>query len=127
MSAATFDGPEETTQPAPPPRYKAPVHRCTAATHEDLKADVDVFLAHTKGHQPWAGLLTAECRACESTLALYLCVICTKPCPSEDCLPIPHREDEHGHFACVAQKALATGQTKFVIVVGGGKAREFAR
>lgn len=107
-------------------QLNAPAPVCTLATHDALKADVALFEESTTGRQTWAGLLTGQCSSCSSTLALHVCMLCMQPCASTDSIPWSG-EDDVVHFGCLAERMLATGRTKFVVVVGGGQAREFAR
>lgn len=106
----------------------APAPACTHETHDALRADVALFEEKTTGREAWAGLLTGQCTECLSTIALPLCALCPDPCPSGDALPWgPEGEGRVAHFGCAA-KALVHGRRgKFVIVVGAGQAKEFAR
>lgn len=97
---------------------------CTTATHDLMRANVALFKACTRNHQEWAGLLTAECRNCDSTLALPFCFLCRKPCPATDALEW-NPDGSIAHFGCVARVMVASTGTRFVIVVGKKSAREF--
>lgn len=97
--------------------------RCTQADHDAMKATVDLFKASTVNHQQWAGLLTAECSECSSTLALDVCPICTHPCAGGDHLPW---DDGEAHFECVARLMVAGRRGKFVILAGKTTAREYS-
>ncbi len=102
---------------------------CIQAEHLAIKERVEFFMLETTGHQRWAGLLTGQCKECQSTLALQLCLVCSEPCASVDALPWGNPEDERvGHFACIARTMLEGRKVgKFVILVGKGTAREFVR
>lgn len=99
---------------------------CTPATHGAIKTAVNVFEQCTRNRMKWEGLLTGQCyvEGCGTTLALELCLLCDDPMPTGDMLPFG---DGHSHFSCLARRALARGKTRFVILVGGGKAAEFRR
>lgn len=96
--------------------------RCAPGSHDIIKADVDLFKASTTGGQSWAGIYTAECRECHSTLALRLCLMCDEPCDTRDELPWGKPEDERVcHFGCAAKVVLARNRgRKFVVLVGRG-------
>lgn len=103
--------------------------KCTHEEHDLIRSEVHYFMAETEGHQKWAGVLSGQCRLCSSTLALELCLVCSEPCPTSDALPWGNPADERvGHFSCIAQTLLAGRRHgRFVILVGGGQAREFVR
>ncbi len=97
---------------------------CTTATHDLMRAHVSLFEASTMNRKEWDGVVLGECRNCGSTLGLPICFLCPKPCSARDANPWG---DGVAHFACISKLALSTAETRFVIVVGGGKAREFVR
>lgn len=102
---------------------------CSPAEHDAIKERVEYFLLETRNHQKWGGVLTGECALCDSTLALDCCTICREPCPTTDALPWgPPADETVAHFECAAAVMVSGKRVgKFVIFVGGGKAREFIR
>ncbi len=57
------------------------------------------------------------------------CVICGEACATTDALPFgPPADETVAHFECVARLLVAGKRVgKFVVLVGGGRAREFTR
>lgn len=103
---------------------------CTTAYHDALRANAHEFDDATHGPS-WEldGYLFKNCVECESTLGIPVCRLCGVGCDADDRLPWGERDDVErvAHFACVSRRMLERGRTKFVIVHGGGKAREFVR
>lgn len=102
---------------------------CTQEMHDKLRANWHEFDEGTKGPAfEQYGSLFKLCVDCDSCIGIPMCQLCGVGCDADDQLPwgAPHLE-RVAHFGCVASRMLESGNTKFVIVAGGGKAREFVR
>lgn len=102
---------------------------CGHGEHDAIRSRVEYFRLETRDHQKWNGMVTGQCVECGSTLALQCCALCGEACPTTDALPWgPPADEDVAHFECAA-RVLVEGKRigKFVIIVGGGKARELRR
>ncbi len=102
---------------------------CSRQEHDAIKTRVEYFLLETVNHRTWESehLLVGECRLCSSSLTLALCRLCNEAMPSDDMLPWGQEEDHFCHVECAMRAMMPEAKTKFVILVGGGKAVEFTR
>lgn len=124
----TLDAHEEPTPVSP----HNPCDDCERVKHHaTLRA---TFAAWDEGTTPRGraeGLVYALCVHCRSCLVLPECEACGVVCTDDDRLPLLKRDGsgdvEAWHVRCLTQRMRERGRVKFMVAVGGGKAREFAR
>lgn len=100
---------------------------CTHESHDVMRRSWAAFDDGTAGRTfEVEGVLYKNCISCHSTIGIPCCALCGMGCDAEDRLPWRSRAGAElvAHFGCVTRRMLAKGAAKFVILAGGGAARD---